>query len=58
MAQSTYNPPWFVRKDLDGFFGLMIDILIQLILIVSLEIDTADRQSYMLSSELKDSDIF
>ena len=19
------NPPWFVRKDLDGFFGLMID---------------------------------
>lgn len=31
---STY--PWFVRKDLDGFFGLMIDNLIQLILIVSL----------------------
>jgi len=28
--------PWFVRKDLDGFFGLMIDNLIQLILIVSL----------------------
>ncbi len=36
MAQSAYNPPWFVRKDLDGFFGLMIDNLIQLILIVSL----------------------
>ncbi len=29
-------PPLFVRKDLDGFFGLMIDNLIQLILIVSL----------------------
>ncbi len=28
--------PWFVRKDPDGFFGLMIDNLIQLILIVSL----------------------
>jgi AGZA family xanthine/uracil permease-like MFS transporter len=28
--------PWFVRRDLDGFFGLMIDNLIQLILIVSL----------------------
>jgi len=28
--------PWFVRKDLDGFFGLMIDNLIQLTLIVSL----------------------
>ncbi|HEX2386806.1 MAG TPA: NCS2 family permease [Candidatus Binatia bacterium] len=28
--------PFFVRKDLDGFFGLMIDNLIQLILIVSL----------------------
>ena len=34
MTNST--PPWFVRKDLDGFFGLMIDNLIQLILIVSL----------------------
>ena len=36
MSQSYFNPPWFVRKDLDGFFGLMIDNLIQLILIVSL----------------------
>jgi AGZA family xanthine/uracil permease-like MFS transporter len=36
MAQASFNPPWFVRKDLDGFFGLMIDNLIQLILIVSL----------------------
>ncbi len=35
MSQSFTNPPWFVRKDLDGFFGLMIDNLIQLILIVS-----------------------
>jgi AGZA family xanthine/uracil permease-like MFS transporter len=34
MALSMH--PWFVRKDLDGFFGLMIDNLIQLILIVSL----------------------
>jgi len=34
MAASSH--PWFVRKDLDGFFGLMIDNLIQLILIVSL----------------------
>ncbi|HEX6768248.1 MAG TPA: NCS2 family permease, partial [Candidatus Binatia bacterium] len=36
MAHPASNPPWFVRKDLDGFFGLMIDNLIQLILIVSL----------------------
>ena len=36
MAQTSFNPPWFVRKDLDGFFGLMIDNLIQLILIVTL----------------------
>jgi adenine/guanine/hypoxanthine permease len=36
MAQRSFNPPWFVRKDLDGFFGLMIDNLIQLILIVAL----------------------
>jgi len=36
MSQSQVNPPWFVRKDLEGFFGLMIDNLIQLILIVSL----------------------
>jgi AGZA family xanthine/uracil permease-like MFS transporter len=31
-----FHSPWLVRKDLDGFFGLMIDNLIQLILIVSL----------------------
>ena len=36
MPHSSFNPPWFVRKDLDGFFGLMIDNLIQLILIVTL----------------------
>jgi AGZA family xanthine/uracil permease-like MFS transporter len=36
MSQASFNPPWFVRKDLDGFFGLMIDNLIQLILIVTL----------------------
>lgn len=36
MPHSSFSPPWFVRKDLDGFFGLMIDNLIQLILIVSL----------------------
>jgi AGZA family xanthine/uracil permease-like MFS transporter len=36
MPQVSFNPPWFVRKDLDGFFGLMIDNLIQLILIVTL----------------------
>src|ERR1044072_3125229 len=36
MAQVAFDPPWFVRKDLDGVFGLMIDNLIQLILIVGL----------------------
>jgi AGZA family xanthine/uracil permease-like MFS transporter len=36
MPPASFNPPWFVRKDLDGFFGLMIDNLIQLILIVTL----------------------
>src|ERR671911_1935864 len=36
MPQRPLNPAWFVRNDLDGFFGLMIDNLIQLILIVSL----------------------
>ena len=36
MTQRSLNYPWFVRNDLDGFFGLMIDNLIQLILIVSL----------------------
>jgi AGZA family xanthine/uracil permease-like MFS transporter len=36
MTQGSPTPSWFVRKDLDGFFGLMIDNLIQLILIVSL----------------------
>jgi AGZA family xanthine/uracil permease-like MFS transporter len=36
MPQPLSHPPWFVRRDLDGFFGLMIDNLIQLVLIVSL----------------------
>jgi AGZA family xanthine/uracil permease-like MFS transporter len=36
MSQPSVSYPWFVRKDLDGFFGLMIDNLIQLILIVTL----------------------
>ncbi len=36
MSQPPNSHPWFVRKDLDGFFGLMIDNVIQLILIVSL----------------------
>lgn len=34
MGKSTY--PWFTRKDVDGFFGLAIDNLIQLMLIVPL----------------------
>jgi AGZA family xanthine/uracil permease-like MFS transporter len=36
MPHASFKPPWLVRKDLDGFFGLMIDNLIQLILIVAL----------------------
>lgn len=28
--------PWFVRRDLDGFFGLFVDNLIQLLLILTL----------------------
>ncbi len=36
MSQPPNSHPWFVHKDLDGFFGLMIDNVIQLILIVSL----------------------
>ena len=36
MSPHSFQPAWFVRKDLDGFFGLMIDNLIQLILIVGL----------------------
>jgi AGZA family xanthine/uracil permease-like MFS transporter len=36
MSPAPLVPPLFVRKDLDGFFGLMIDNLIQLVLIVSL----------------------
>ena len=32
----VFNPPWFVRSDLDGFFGLFIDNLLQLMLIAVL----------------------
>jgi adenine/guanine/hypoxanthine permease len=30
------NYPWFVKGDIDGFFGLMVDNLVQLLLIISL----------------------
>src|SRR5215470_3984939 len=41
LAPSTQHsapvaPPWFVRSDLDGFFGLFIDNLLQLMLIAVL----------------------
>ncbi len=29
-------PRWFVRRDLDGFFGLALDNFIQILVIVSL----------------------
>ncbi len=35
MAQFTV-PQWFVRRDIDGFFGLALDNLIQILLIVDL----------------------
>ncbi len=33
---SASHYPWFVARDLDGFFGLMVDNLVQLLLIVTL----------------------
>jgi AGZA family xanthine/uracil permease-like MFS transporter len=32
----SHSYPWFVRRDLDGFFGLFVDNLIQLLLILTL----------------------
>lgn len=34
--QKTLSPRWFVRGDIDGFFGLALDNFIQILLIVSL----------------------
>jgi adenine/guanine/hypoxanthine permease len=34
--ESTFRPRWFVRGDVDGFFGLALDNLIQVLLISSL----------------------
>ena len=36
MLLSIHTPRWFVRQDLDGFFGLALDNLIQILVIVSL----------------------
>lgn len=36
IAPPAQSYPWFVRRDLDGFFGLFIDNLIQLLLILNL----------------------
>lgn len=35
-SSPTSHPRWFVRGDIDGFFGLALDNLIQVLLIVSL----------------------
>jgi AGZA family xanthine/uracil permease-like MFS transporter len=35
-SASTMKPRWFVRADVDGFFGLFIDNLLQLMLVVVL----------------------
>ncbi|WP_041596178.1 hypothetical protein [Halothece sp. PCC 7418] len=34
--QTSRFPRWFVRQDIDGFFGLGLDNLIQILVIVSL----------------------
>ena len=36
VTTSQVSPRWFVRQDLDGFFGLAVDNLVQILLIVSL----------------------
>ncbi len=36
MQSMTASPKWFVRGDIDGFFGLLVDNLIQILLIVGL----------------------
>ncbi len=33
---TSRRQPWFVRGDLDGFFGLMVDNLVQVLLIIAL----------------------
>jgi len=35
-SNSSPSPRWFVRGDIDGFFGLALDNLIQVLLISSL----------------------
>jgi len=34
--QTVCQPRWFVRRDIDGFFGLALDNLIQILVIVVL----------------------
>ena len=36
MTQAVKSARWFVRGDLDGFFGLALDNLVQLLVIVGL----------------------
>lgn len=36
MQSGQASPKWFVRGDIDGFFGLLVDNLIQILLIVGL----------------------
>ena len=36
MTVGSHHPRWFVSSDLDGFFGLALDNLIQILIIISL----------------------
>ena len=35
-AAKSFVPSWFVRQDIDGFFGLALDNFIQILVILSL----------------------
>jgi len=44
--------PWFVRGDLDGFFGLAVDNLIQFLLIISLSVSLCGLEAAFVISRI------
>ncbi|NES20855.1 MAG: NCS2 family permease, partial [Symploca sp. SIO3E6] len=47
-TEAFSSPRWFVRRDLDGFFGLALDNLIQILVIVSLTQGVLQFPAYLV----------
>src|SRR5512141_1176553 len=51
-SESRSLPRWFVRGDIDGFFGLALDNLIQVLLLISLTTNVLGFDAHLIYSRI------